>query len=527
MTVAGIGLVVTGVLVWLTAAADTHTEHRLLESRVREAALVISEIVPTIETRLETVAATADATGANATKVGAYASRDLSTSKGGLFQSLSVWEQDATGWQEVLSWGRPPQLAADGSRLDALLSSVPGPDELAISSLLSSPHPAIACAVVSVGTTPRYAVYGEVPISPSKRSKGPTTSAFAHIDFAIYLGRRPITRDLLTSTAPMPLEGPTASAIVPFGLGSMDFVATATAPLAGGLLPALPWIIGFGGAALTIAALVMTEWLIRRRRVAERLARENHRLYAEQRSISQALQSALLPKQLPEFAGIDIQARYLAGEAAADVGGDWYDVMACDDRSFIFAIGDVSGRGVAAANTMASLHYAIRAYAAQGDDAPTILHKLGSILDIGADGHMATVLLGHVDVPRREVTLFNAGHLPPLLVAGDDAQYVPTAPGAPVGVDPGASYAPVSVTVPHSGTVLVYTDGLVERRGEILDAGLQRLRLAASSAPEAPSGTAAHNGTSARSLIDAVVAQLLTDTDAYDDVALLAMHWTA
>lgn len=527
VVVAVVGLAVTGVLIWLTVAANTHTEGRLLNGRVREAALVLTEIVPTIQTRLETVAATADVTDADVTKIGAYATQDLKSSKGGLFRSVSLWELEASGPRELHAWGPPPQLASQPSTLDAFLTSVQGPDELAVTSLLTRPRPAIAVAVVSIGAMPRFAVYAELPVTPRKRVKPPSTSVFADINYAIYLGKHAIGRDLLGATTTLPLRGRTERTVVPFGLSDLDFVAVATRPLAGGLLPALPWIIGFGGALLTLGAAAVSEWLIRRRQVAERLAVENQRLYAEQRSISQALQSALLPKQLPAFEGIALEARYVAGEAAADVGGDWYDVIYCDERSFIFAIGDVSGRGVPAATTMASLHYAIRAYAAQGDDAPTILRKLGSILDIGSDGHMATVLLGHVDVPQRQVELCNAGHLPPLVVSDGTAAYVETEPGAPIGVVSDASYKPVIVQVPPDGAVLVYTDGLVERRGEILDAGLERLRLTVLDANARARSLAGANARPGGNLVEAVVDRLLEECGTFDDVALLEMRWTS
>jgi serine phosphatase RsbU (regulator of sigma subunit) len=179
-------------------------------------------------------------------------------------------------------------------------------------------------------------------------------------------------------------------------------------------------------------------------------------------------------------------------------------------------VGDVSGRGIRAANTMASMHFAIRAYAAQGDDAPTILRKLTELLDIARDGHFATVLLGHVDVEARTVTLASAGHPPALVLSEDGAQFVSTPVGMPIGVTPGSTYATATVVVPPRSSVLAYTDGLVERRGEHLDTGLERLRVAA---------TTHGDVADAASLLDTVARSLATDGHA-DDVALLALHWT-
>ena len=89
----------------------------------------------------------------------------------------------------------------------------------------------------------------------------------------------------------------------------------------------------------------MTDRFVKRRRAAEQLAAENRQLYADQRGISEALQRALLPNELPVVTGLEIESRYLAGLETMNIGGDWYDVIACDDGHVVFVVGDVSGRG--------------------------------------------------------------------------------------------------------------------------------------------------------------------------------------
>jgi serine phosphatase RsbU (regulator of sigma subunit) len=133
---------------------------------------------------------------------------------------------------------------------------------------------------------------------------------------------------------------------------------------------------------------------------------------------------------------------------------------------------------------------------------------------VARDGHFATVLLGHVDVPDHRLTVVNAGHLPPLVISGHDARFVEVAPGMPVGVTPTVHYVPLTVHVPPGASVLAFTDGLVERRGEYLDTGLDRLRRAAVVDPGSP-----------ERLLDHVVT-MLTDGAGTDDVALLAVRWT-
>ena len=134
----------------------------------------------------------------------------------------------------------------------------------------------------------------------------------------------------------------------------------------------------------------MTERLVRRRTHAEFLAEQNARLFSEQRSVAQTLQHSLLPEQLPDFDGLELAVRYVPGVDGVEIGGDWYDVIGRDNGDIIFVVGDVSGRGLRAATVMASLRYAIRAYAAQGDDPAIILAKLAKLIDIVRDGHFAT-----------------------------------------------------------------------------------------------------------------------------------------
>jgi serine phosphatase RsbU (regulator of sigma subunit) len=173
----------------------------------------------------------------------------------------------------------------------------------------------------------------------------------------------------------------------------------------------------------------------------------------------------------------------------------------------------VSGQGLAAGTIMASLRYAIRAYARQGDDPATILTKTADLIDVGDSGHFATVLCGVIDVARHEVTMANAAHPEPLLVDTDRADFVSTDVGVPIGVDHSRPYESVTVTVPPGATLLAFTDGLVERRGEVLDVGLERLREAA----------ARKHASVDALLLD--LAERLTPNGPTDDIAILGVKW--
>lgn len=508
-----VGVLVIASLVWLSSMVDSHTQTHLLRIQTDAAGVVLGEVAPTIVTPLKTGIAIAEQSHGDRAAITPYVATDVGTEPGRLFVSLSLWRVSPGGPVPVLRLGERTGLNSDPKALASIFAKIPGPGELTVADLVDRSPPRIGYAVEGAGTTPRYVAFAEATLPRDRRAATPTSSAFHDLEFALYLGRPATKSHLLEATTPPPARGASATVRVPFGTTSLVLVASAHRPLGGGVLPALPLLVGIIGAALVAAAVVTAEWLMRRRRTAEHLARENMRLYNEQRSISRTLQSALLPKRLPEMPGVAFAARYVPGDSSADVGGDWYDVIRCDERSFIFAIGDVSGRGVPAANTMASLHYAIRAYAAQGDDAETILGKLTALLDVARDGHFATVLVGHVDVPEHRMTVVSAGHLPPLVVSNGGAHFVEAVPGAPVGVAGTVQYVPLTVQVPPGASVLAYTDGLVERRGENIDVGLGRLRDVAAQRADAPDA-----------LLDRVVTMLAGDATS-DDIALLAMRW--
>jgi serine phosphatase RsbU (regulator of sigma subunit) len=236
-------------------------------------------------------------------------------------------------------------------------------------------------------------------------------------------------------------------------------------------------------------------------------------LLGRQRSIAESLQRALLPRKLPELPGLQVAAQYLPGVEGVEIGGDWYDLMPLPDGRFFFVVGDVSGRGVEAGAVMASLRFAIRAYAGDGLAPEAVLVRLTHLLDLDRDKHFATVLCGIGDIAAREITLANAGHPPPLLVADGTGELVRTPVGPPIGVSPFAEYPSVTVAVPDGATLIAYTDGLIERRGEDLADSLARLRTAAAARPAGD--------------LDALLTHLVDtfSADAPDDTAVLGVRW--
>lgn len=341
----------------------------------------------------------------------------------------------------------------------------------------------------------------------------PPSAPYGDLNAALYYGHRVRPAALIeASTAHLPLGGITARAAVPLGSSVITLVASPKGSLVGSWAQAAPWALLGAGLVLSVALAVMTDRLVQRRRHAEALAVENRSLYREQRGISETLQRALLPRQLPEIAEVEMASLYLPGSAGLEVGGDWYSAITVDADRFAFVVGDVSGRGVRAATVMASLRYTIRALAALGFAPERILELAGREINVSSDEHFATVLVGLVDNRSRTMQIANAGHLPPLLIADGAAQYLELPTGPPLGVS-AVAYVALEVPIPERATLIAYTDGLVERRDASLDVGLEALREIATRAEG-----------SVHERLERIVAGLVP-SGSEDDLAVLGLHW--
>jgi hypothetical protein len=513
-----IGALVTAVLTVVTHTNYTDNEQRLLGLRVRDAGSLIIGNVPASQTPLASAAALAQATGGNADKFRQFAEPYVAAGPAHQFVSLSLWRLGGLGRGPVAVVGLAPELRAAAGA--AFLERSVHRSMMSVVGLLAARQPRLGYAFGVAGRGGGFVAYGERPLPANRRSQLQSSSAFAGLDYAIYLGRTPNPRNLLvTDSLHPPLKGLTAMEVVPFGDSTLTLVMSSRSSLAGSVPEDLPWIIAAAGAILTLAGVAGAVGITRRRRDAERLAGrfqrtagETRRLYAEQRSIAQTLQHALLPT-LPEIPGIVTNARYVAGERGVDIGGDWYDLIDQGSGRVLIVVGDVSGRGLHAATTMVSLRYAIQAYAAQGDPPALILQRTARLVNVADTGQLATVLIAGIDVAARQITVTSAGHLPPLLLAEDRAEFVQTRVGLPIGVDREARYETTTVPSPRRCTLLAFTDGLVERRGESLDRGLSRLRLLAGARRLA-----------LPDLLETLVSELNGASE--DDIAIVGVRWT-
>jgi anti-sigma regulatory factor (Ser/Thr protein kinase)/putative methionine-R-sulfoxide reductase with GAF domain len=241
---------------------------------------------------------------------------------------------------------------------------------------------------------------------------------------------------------------------------------------------------------------------------------ERAHLYAEldrEHRSAVALQRSLLPEGVPNIVGVDIAARYLP--ARDEVGGDWYDVIALADGLVGLAIGDVAGHGVRAAALMGQLRTGLRAYALDGHPPGEVLKRLDRLLQTIRGEGMATAAYAVLDPGTGALHLASAGHPPAVLVpASGEARLLEAAPAPPLGTLPYGSYLETHATVAPGETLMLYTDGLIERRREPLTAGLERLRLHASVVA------------SADALCQRVLERLVPPEGADDDVAMVVVR---
>ncbi|MFJ5100702.1 SpoIIE family protein phosphatase [Streptomyces sp. NPDC088554] len=226
---------------------------------------------------------------------------------------------------------------------------------------------------------------------------------------------------------------------------------------------------------------------------------DNARLYRREHERALILQRSLLPPGDPEAAGLDIACRYLPGNTATEVGGDWFDVIELPGHRTALVVGDVMGRGLRAAVAMGELRTAVRTLAlldlepaevlsaldeiARGLGTPSGAQQTSRVAHKSRDAdlsevYLATCVYAVYDPVTRRCTFANAGHPPPVVVEPDEAALLlDVPPGMPLGVG-GEPFEQVEVDLAEGALLALYTDGLVESRDQPLDEGLTAFRAA-------------------------------------------------
>ena len=231
-----------------------------------------------------------------------------------------------------------------------------------------------------------------------------------------------------------------------------------------------------------------------------------------ERKRADVLQRSFVPERLPEPPGLHVTARFEPGGTGVDVGGDWYDVLELESGKVGIAIGDVAGRGIGAAALMSQLRNALRAYALEQHPPAAALEHLNRLAWRREGIVMATLIYLVLDPGSGVVRLSSAGHLPPLQAKRDgETVYLNEGRSLPLGVERETAYVEAEYVLEPGSTLLLYTDGLIEKRSTPIDDGLEQLARAVSERP----------GDDLEALCDALMASV---SGSQDDVALLALR---
>jgi serine phosphatase RsbU (regulator of sigma subunit) len=196
------------------------------------------------------------------------------------------------------------------------------------------------------------------------------------------------------------------------------------------------------------------------------------------------------------------------------VGGDWYDAFCLPDGSLAVATGDVVGHDLEAAATMGQVRNALRAYAFSDDSPAEVLARLNRLITGLGDTGLATALFGRIDPAQRAFRWSCGGHPPPLLIGAAGVRLLSCPAGVMLGAVPAARYADAQAAVEPDDLLVLYTDGLIERRDRDLDEGFAALARAAGDL----------HGRTAETVCATLMDRLLPDQEHEDDVCLLVLR---
>jgi serine/threonine-protein kinase RsbW len=253
-----------------------------------------------------------------------------------------------------------------------------------------------------------------------------------------------------------------------------------------------------------------SEWL---RELADHvaLAIDNAQLYEREQNASRTLQLGLLGGELPQQEGTALVAAYRPGNVTNEVGGDWYDAFPLDGGKLAILVGDVVGHDLEAAVAMGQLRGAVRALA--GLESPGgLLGRLDGFVSRLRGGAMTTMAYAELDIGTGELCYACAGHPPPLVVSAEgEPQLLWGGRSGPLGMDM-QSRPEEQDRLERGATLILYTDGLIERKGESLAVGLERLSDAAR----------ASSGDGLQPLVDRILSAMLAGHPQEDDVCVIA-----
>lgn len=293
-------------------------------------------------------------------------------------------------------------------------------------------------------------------------------------------------------------------------LRELGFRSAMVVPLAarGRVIGAMTLVSAESGRRFDAADLGLAEDLARR----AALGIDNSMLFRREHEAAVILQRSLLPESLPRVEGLQFAARYEPAAAGLEVGGDWYEVVSCADGSIGLTIGDVAGRGILPAAVMGRIRPALRGLVAEGYPPAEAVDRLDRLIKEADRPEMTTVFHLRYEPQTGVGEYVRAGH-PPALLRLPDGRVEELRGGAapPLGILDGVRFAAARTNIPPGSLVLLYTDGLIERRGDDLASALERLKRALAEAPVEPTAC-----------LERLAGEYETQ-EVPDDVAMLAM----
>ena len=189
---------------------------------------------------------------------------------------------------------------------------------------------------------------------------------------------------------------------------------------------------------------------------------------AEEHLLALRLQQAIMPpdEEPVEAAGIDVAVRYRPVGEGHLVGGDWYDALLLPSKDVLLVVGDVAGHGIDAVTGMVAARNSLRGLAITGAGPAELIRMLNGVMCDLTSGVVGTVVCGLYNPDTHVLRWARAGHLPPVLVRGGTAAELPLPGGVLLGMDPDAGYEEATQSLRPGDTLLLFTDGLIEQRGE-------------------------------------------------------------
>lgn len=399
--------------------------------------------------------------------------------------------------ERALSWGELSRSLGDASRAVEIAEPV--------AAALSAAFPGATVLVALEGDTGPgleiVAVHG-----PSQEAAKASTAAFLAAPVRAYESARPVkieTEAALAARLPDVYERLAAEVR---SLVVVPLIVRGGRPI-GSLALYFPDERGLDAKERTLVAAHADQ-------TAQALARM--RRYEREHEVAVSLQRSLLPERRPVAPGLDIAARYRAGGAGLEVGGDWYDVVTRPDGLVHVTVGDVAGRGIRAAAVMSQLRNAFQAYGFEHTSPAEITRRL---LRHVPEDTMATAVNLVIDPYTHELSYSCAGH-PPCLLLDHDRGAVTRLDGAgapPLGFASPASVTEAAVALPARATLVAYTDGLVERRGRSIDDGIELLETLLVERADLDADEVA----------DGVLREVFERLGTDDDIALLVLRFAA